>query len=158
MKWTKLITLATCALPTLTSAYPPPAKGGTQVFTSETHDGNASEIAKCIGHLKQMLELTPKLSRKSGYRCGHSWWQFGGTNEFELTKHNLGAYLQCEEDLYKAATHRNDWFLCEVEDLWGWRVVAYSPFGEQVCLSDDNENHAPCRITKADDKRRLRNW
>ncbi|KAF2206553.1 hypothetical protein CERZMDRAFT_89178 [Cercospora zeae-maydis SCOH1-5] len=138
------------------------ASGYNRYYSSKTNNGNSTELIQCVEEMKSMLERRPRsthpspspnplcsrdfpVHRLAGYRCGtNTFLQFGGSVEWEPIKNNLKAFRKCQSHLYDAALTAKDWFLCEVVDFWGYRIVAFSPMGYMACWKDVGKGYKPC--------------
>ncbi|CAK1356558.1 unnamed protein product [Cercospora beticola] len=138
MQWTSLFTLATLA--SLASA-----ELRKHYWQAETTYANSTELVQCMNEMKAMLEAKPKANHLEPYQCGNHSWQVGSTANWQPIHTNLKGFRKCEKDLSNAAYAGRDWFQCHASDLFGYRVVAYSPLGLEACLHKKPINHAPCK-------------
>ncbi|CAK1368002.1 uncharacterized protein RHO25_012792 [Cercospora beticola] len=137
MKWMNLLTLASLA--GLASAKK-------QIVAAGSTNANSTELVRCVAELKAVLEEHPRTDNLTGYHCGESWWQLGGNEQWQPIKNNLRAFRKCENDLNAVALSGNDWFRCILTDMWGFRILAYSPKGIEVCWGiKGSKKHFHCR-------------
>ncbi|GIZ49863.1 hypothetical protein CKM354_001288100 [Cercospora kikuchii] len=142
----KLATLFSCFLATLSLAKP------TKIWFSDSHNGNATQLAICFAELDKNLEKDHQATNYPGYRCGDYWLQFGGEPHKIAEWNDYYMYKQCEKELYEAISASREWFHCHVKIGWTSGMVACSPFGWKACEEKRPVDHAPCKIVEKEEQ------
>ncbi|CAK1356537.1 hypothetical protein CB0940_12158 [Cercospora beticola] len=142
MKLIKLFAIMLAILAPLSSAWT------VNVWSSDTHTANGTELTLCIRRMQATLEKHPNSTAHEGYRCGDFWIQWGEALGYVHEKTNLWLFNQCKDQIFDAALHSKDWVKCEVTGGFNKRMMAYSPHGKRACYKKDLNDHSPCKERK----------